>query len=462
MIAPGWLFRGLPVALVASIGTFLQAAGPIERQAADAERGAGAGRLEQSFHQPPGEARPWAYWWWLNANVTEESIRRDLEGLSQKGVGGVLLFDVTEYGHHLVPPPPRRVPFMSPPWRRLVRYAMSEANRLGLEMSVNLSTCGGALRAPWKTGDDAPKCLLWTSTSVVGPTQLTCLPPDEQGPPSWDVAVLAVQTEPQRDVEQTRSPAKENETIRFSNDPQAAKPVVRKTENAVAAARVIDLTGKADAQGRIPWDVPAGRWQILRFFYTLVEGAESDVDMLDAKAVEAHFDRFGRAVLADAGPMAGQTLTHFYSVSWEGSTPTWTHGFGREFEKHRGYRLRRYLPALTGMTVDGPEISQRFLRDYSRTLSDCFMNNCYGTLDRLCEEAGVKWHSESGGPWRRDTLMFEHADSLAFWGRNDVPQGEFWWPGTTEIGRSNGRHAAMAAHVYGRPSVSIEAFTHMK
>ena len=114
------------------------------------------------------------------------------------------------------------------------------------------------------------------------------------------------------------------------------------------------------------------------------------------------------------------------------------------------------------MTVEGPEVSERFLRDYSRTLSDCFMNNCYGTLGKLCHKSGLKWHSESGGPWRRDTSMFKHADSLAFWGRNDMPQGEFWWPGAPEIGRSNASLAATAAHIYGRPLTSIEAFTHMK
>jgi hypothetical protein len=113
--------------------------------------------LEQAFRSPPDSAKPWAYWWWLNANVTKQSITRDLEEMKKKGLGGFLLFDVTAYGQHLVPSPPRRMEFMGPPWRQLVRHAMTEANRLGLEMSMNLSTCGGALRAPWKTGQQAPQ-----------------------------------------------------------------------------------------------------------------------------------------------------------------------------------------------------------------------------------------------------------------------------------------------------------------
>ena len=108
------------------------------------------------------------------------------------------------------------------------------------------------------------------------------------------------------------------------------------------------------------------------------------------------------------------------------------------------------------------EISQRFVRDYSRTISDCFMVNCYERLDGLCKEAGLKWHAESGGPWRRESLLLAEADALSFWGRNDMPQGEFWWPGQPIVGRGNGRLVAMAGHIYGRPLISIEAFTHMQ
>ena len=228
------------------------------------------------------------------------------------------------------------------------------------------------------------------------------------------------------------------------------------------AAEVVNLTESIDPQGHVTWDVPPGRWRLVRFVYTLIQGADSDVDMLDPQAVETYFNRFGKTILADAGPLVGTTLTHFYSVSWEGATPTWTRGFDREFEKYRGYAVWPYLPVLTGMTVKSSEVSRRFLRDYSRTLSDCFRINCYETLGKLCHAAGLKWHSESGGPWRRDSLLFAEADALEFWGRNDMPQGEFWWPGTPAIGRGNGRLAAMAAHIYGRPLVSIEAFTHMR
>lgn len=426
--------------------------------------------LEQAFRTPPDAAKPWAYWWWLNANVTRSSITRDLEQMKQKGLGGFLLFDVTAYGQHLVPSPPRKIEFMSPPWRELVKHAMQEAHRLGLEVSINLSTCGGALRAPWKTGPQAPKVLVWSAVDVAGPKRIACVVPRLRGPEAWDAALVAAR------ISETPhgtpgSPNSEGQDLRFSNDPTswreaAANALIQGPKTAgnleaITAREVVDLTDKVDAAGRLAWDVPEGRWRLLRFLFTLAKDAEFDVDMLDAAAVDSFFDRMGGAILADAGPLVGKTLTHFYSVSWEGAIPTWTVNFDRHFERYRGYSLRPYLPVLAGMTVSSPEVSQRFLRDFGRTLGDCFMDHCYSRLGTLCHRAGLKWHSESGGPWRRDTLLFAHADALEFWGRNDMPQGEFWWPGKAEIGRSNGLQAAMAAHLYGRPLASIEAFTHM-
>jgi hypothetical protein len=446
-----------------------QGAGAGDRACAAAEA-TGTAELERVFRSPPDAAKPWAYWWWLNANVTRESITRDLEEMKQQGLGGFLLFDVTGYGQQIVPSPPRRVEFLSPAWRELVKHALQEANRLGLEMSMNLSTCGGALRAPWKTGQQAPKDLLWASAEVLGPARVTVAAPPQQGPRMWDAALVAARIGDAADAKP--SSAAPGGPIQLGADRAQLHPVVVKPTEQIVATEVVDLTGKLDAQGRLVWDVPAGRWRLLRFVFALMdqagltgaaqESAASDVDMLDAQAVRDHFRRFAGAVLSDAGPLVGKTLTHFYSVSWEGAIPTWTFGFDREFAKYRGYAVRPYLPVLAGLTVRKPEVTQRFLRDYCRTLSDCFMHNCYGTLDELCRQAGVQWHSESGGPWRRQTLLFAEADAFAFWGRNDMPQGEFWWGGKPEVFRSNARLTANAAHIYGRPLASIEAFTHMQ
>ena len=230
----------------------------------------------------------------------------------------------------------------------------------------------------------------------------------------------------------------------------------------VKALEVIDLTGKIDTQGKLAWKVPKGQWALLRFGSTTIDGHEYDVDMMDPKAVEGHFNRMGKAIIADVGPLAGKTLTHFYSVSWEGSVPTWTGSFEEDFSEYRGYDIRPWLPVLAGFVVESPEASQRFMADYRRARNDVFRDKFYGTMVDLCHRNGLKWHSESGGPWKRDPAIFGEADQLAFLARNDMPQGEYWWNGEGRGGRQMSRPQAMTAHVYGKRLAAAEAFTHMR
>src|SRR5690349_6917105 len=49
--------------------------------------------LARGFRNPPPEARLRCYWWWLNGNVTQASITRDLTGMAKNGFGGVMIID---------------------------------------------------------------------------------------------------------------------------------------------------------------------------------------------------------------------------------------------------------------------------------------------------------------------------------------------------------------------------------
>ncbi|MCX8036267.1 MAG: glycosyl hydrolase [Candidatus Sumerlaeia bacterium] len=443
-------------ALLFVVDLFAALAGGARRSAVSPETGAYAVPLERNFLSPPDSAKPWCYWWWLNGNVTEESIKRDLREMKAKGFSGCLLFDARGYHDDHLPPPPPRMEFMSDEWRRMVKLAITEADRLGLQISINLSSCAGALKGPWEVGDDTPKKLVWVSKDIVGPSRSEIeLPRGQWGKRVWDVAVIAARHAEPVDIQKNSAPST------LSSSPISSTVI-----------EVVDLSTKVSPEGRLSWDVPGGRWTLLRFAAIPMEGHEYDVDVLSRKAVAAHFNRMGRALLDDAGPLARKVLSHFYSVSWEGAAPTWSLGFEEEFQRRRGYSLRPYLPILAGMTLQSTpttlsmaSISSRFLRDYHKTLGDCFMDNFYGTLRDLCRENGLQWHSESGGPWNRKLPDFEHADQLAFLGRNDMPQGEFWHAGMGADrwvpARAFNRPVAMAAHIYGRPLAAAEAFTNM-
>ena len=96
--------------------------------------------LAQGFADPPNSARLRAYWWWLNGNVTQAAITRDLEEMKAKGFGGALLCDAGGAEQDGNDPVPHGPTFFTPEWRKLYQHALREAGRLGLEMSLNIQS----------------------------------------------------------------------------------------------------------------------------------------------------------------------------------------------------------------------------------------------------------------------------------------------------------------------------------
>ncbi len=414
---------------------------------------------ENEFLSVPDSVKPWVYYWWLKGNVTKELITRDLEEMKKKGIGGFLLFDSRGYWDdyygrtgHIPVPLHIKHEFMSPGWREMVKYAMQEANRLGLKMSINLANTGGSLRGPWDMKEDGPKQLIWTSATISGPLEITAKMEMPSGKKYFqEVELMAVK------VKSENIPSEKNKEVNLNSEWKTVSPP---SGNAPVAGEIIDLKDKI-TNGVLHCNVPEGGWRILRFGYQVI-GDKGSVDILNPEAVTRYFHLMGSELLKDAGTLAGVTLTHFYNVSWEGGQPDWTVNFEKDFEKYRGYDIRQYMPILAGMSAKNNFENGRFIRDYLRTVSDCFKHNCYETIGGLCHARGIQWHSEDGGPWPRNAPMFKEADQLTFWGRNDMPQGEFWCSGTGDLTKkSNVRYTAMAGHIYGHPSVAVEAFTHM-
>ncbi len=124
--------------------------------------------LAAGFENPPLAARLRAYWWWLNGNVTRAAITRDLEEMKAKGFGGALICDAggaEQDGNDRVPHGPT---FLTPEWRELYRHTLREADRLGLEMSLNILS-GWNLGGPLVRAEDAAQKLVFAEATVRGP-----------------------------------------------------------------------------------------------------------------------------------------------------------------------------------------------------------------------------------------------------------------------------------------------------
>ena len=150
----------------------------------------------------------------------------------------------------------------------------------------------------------------------------------------------------------------------------------------VAKQSVQDLTKLMDADGRLKWEAPAGRWRILRVGYTsnghyvspaTKEGRGLECDKLDPVALRNHFEQYVGKLLARYGPAVGKTFAAVEIDSWECGIQNWTTGFEKRFRQRVGYDLLPYLPALIeGWIVDDADQTDRVLWDWRRFLADQF------------------------------------------------------------------------------------------
>lgn len=243
----------------------------------------------------------------------------------------------------------------------------------------------------------------------------------------------------------------------------------------VRSADVIDLSTNLDGHGRLQWQIPAGRWTILRFGYTL-QGTPPrmrcdpdafcgyELDLYKASSADATFETVVKPMLAAAGSQAGAKFSGIHLDSYEnglhvhGQLPTWTDDFREQFRKRRGYEMLSYLPVLAQRIVDSREVSDRFLWDFRLTMSDLY-TAFYARLRELAHQNKLKTNHENG----YGSYPFPHIDGLKAFSQADVPQGEFWTatPIMSQFYHfcDSVRTAASAAHIYGKPLVQSEAFS---
>mgnify|MGYP005840082579 FL=1 len=435
--------------IVAALGGAI-ASRSIAAESQSAGTGSAAGQapatLEEGFHQPPPSARPWVYWFWLNGNITAEGITADLEAMQRVGIGGVLIMEVDQGV------PEGKVGFMSDAWQALFRHAVKEAARLGLEVNMNNDAGWNGSGGPWIQPEQSMQKVVFSEIEAAGPRHLEVRLPQPETVAGYyrDIAVLAFPSPGPYRIENIRGKAA------FEIGHAGGRGKEPPAGSAIQQAQIVDLSSRMDPAGRLVWDVPAGRWTVVRFGHTSTgvqnapapaSGRGLECDKLSPEGVEANFRGMMARLIAGAGPAAGKTLVATHVDSWENGSQNWTARMREEFRKRRGYDLLPFLPVLTGRVVDGLDISERFLWDLRRTASELVVENYAGHLRELAHRHGLRFTIEAYG---------SPCDHLAYAGQCDEPMGEFWVGGGA---MNTCKGMASAAHIYGKPIVGAEAFT---
>jgi hypothetical protein len=147
--------------------------------------------LEKLFKNPPPSAKPWVFWYWMQAAVTKAGITADLEAMKQIGMGGAYLMPIKGIANppYLTPPAEQ----LTPEWWALVKFAMQEADRLGLQMAMHDSDGFALAGGPWITPELSMQKVVYTQTPIKGGIAFndTVVRPESYKGFYKDIAILA-------------------------------------------------------------------------------------------------------------------------------------------------------------------------------------------------------------------------------------------------------------------------------
>ena len=123
----------------------------------------------------------------MNGNITKAGITADLEAMKEIGLGGATIVNVD------CEIPPGNVPFMSAEWRECFKFAVQEADRLGLKLSVENCAGWSSSGGPWNTPANAMQRLTSSETNFHGPAKFDAVLPQPATRLNFyrDIAVLA-------------------------------------------------------------------------------------------------------------------------------------------------------------------------------------------------------------------------------------------------------------------------------
>jgi hypothetical protein len=438
--------------------------------------------LKAGFINPPDSARPGVYWYFMDGNTTREAMTADLESMKEAGIGYVLFLEVN------VGVPRGKVDFLSDEWQNLYVHAVRESERLGIRIILGSGPGWAGSGGPWVKPEQSMMHLVASTTEVRGPSVFNevLAKPEPKKPffgegsltqelkeirDGWyeDVFVLAFPTpnpsSPIPDIDEKalyyRAPySSQPGTKQYLPAPANYKEIAG---TAIDQSKIVDLTSLLQSDGSLKWQVPAGKWTIMRFGKrnngavtrpAPMPGLGFECDKFDTVAFDAHFDAYIGKLLKKVGPRKSETgggWTMIHIDSWEMGSQNWTGDFREQFKKRRGYDPLLYLPTYAGQKVGSLELSERFLWDVRQTSQELVVENHAGRFKELGRRNGFRLSIE---PYDMNPTADLNLGAVA-----DVPMCEFW---TDKFGFNSAfstLEATSIAHVQSKPVVAAESFT---
>ncbi|HPS54229.1 MAG TPA: glycosyl hydrolase [Sedimentisphaerales bacterium] len=329
-------------------------------------------QLKKGWQEPAATYKQHTRWWWPGNAVTKEGISYQLEQMHEKGIGGVEIMSfisVYEKGN---------IDYLSDEFLEMLKYAVSEAKRLGMEVSITFGP-GWLFGGYWVEPKDRIKALEFTVTDVDGGNKYEGWLSRDWGKGELE-AVIAGRLVGENKIE-FESLTDLTDKVR---EDSKAKPAVSDD-------------GQADW---ISWDVPEGKWRIMNFrlkdtgqiaSHQNFEPTNWVVDHLNKGAMQRYCNYLGGKFYEAFGDEFGKTVDSMFSDSFEHAAYypklLWGTGVTNGFKKYSGYDMKLYLP---GLIYDIGDVTPRLRYDVHKYLNDLSMETMFGVFNGWCEKHNVK------------------------------------------------------------------------
>lgn len=349
--------------------------------------------LAEAFATPPRSAGAWAFWF-LNDEVDEAELSRQLEEFAGAGFGGVC--PCARVG---LPP---GIGYLTDRWWQLLRHVVAECARLGLEVilydeaSYPSGSANGAVAAA--DPEHASRCLASAERVVdLAPGAVAYARPN-LGRGLWDRRVATVLT-------------------------PASGPARLVQPDAAGLVR-LDAAELGPGRHRVTafFDCPSGG--TIRGAHAWQDDgsalAPASADLLNPDAVASFLRLTHDAYAAHVGEWFGSTVVAMFTDEPQitGREPrpgsvTWTPGFEHDLARAAGVEVSDALAALPEVFVPG----SRWAAAHARAVSERLARVYYGAQRAWCDGHGL---ALTGHPHEADELRALDA---------------FTWPGQDTVWR---------------------------
>jgi hypothetical protein len=398
--------------------------------------------LAAHFQTPPETYAPCVWWLWMGSNFSKTGITKDLEAMKEAGIGGAAIFNIASSVQTTHAPmennPWAAQTFRSDAYWDALKFAASEAKRLGLKIGLHATPGYATTGGPWISEQQGMQKIVVSKTKIAG-NRLVKQPLEKPELPVYkgygtsniratyyaDVAVMAIPDKKQITVDD-----------------------------------VVNISAFMDSTGLLQWQAPAGVWNIYRIGHAPtmanphplpddIIGKALEVDKMSREHNVYHWEQVLNPLKAHLKEYIGNSFTFIWIDSYEAEEQDWTAHFREDFIRLKNYDPLPYiaLQQLDNDRDDAVISLAAFHKDYKEVVNRLFIDNGWQTAKEMIHAAGLKFYWE---PYYSPQFDTYECVSIP-----DVPVEEFWTAGNGHISP----RIPTAAREFGKRIVAAEAYT---